>query len=178
MHALTIANMLISKHQKDLYLTNMKINKLVYFAQVECLRTRGHKLFDEPIQAWEYGPVEPSVYTAFRKYGSDRVTAPAISEDHNQANSLIDLQEAKDVIQRVVDLYGPLAAFELVDYSHRNGSAWKAVYEPRKNNEITEEAILRSHDGIDHPDLRRTLAGGVRAVNERFPNALKLLKDS
>ena len=79
MHALTIANMLISVPQQDLYLTNMKINKLVYFAQVECLRTHGHRLFDGPMQTWEYGSVEQSVYTAFKKYGSDRITAPAVS---------------------------------------------------------------------------------------------------
>ncbi|WP_052108328.1 hypothetical protein [Bifidobacterium asteroides] len=103
---------------------------------------------------------------------------PSHIEDSNQANSLADLQDTKDVVQKVVDLYGPLAAFELVDYSHRNGSAWKAVCEPRKNNEITEKAIRSSHAGIGHPDLRTTLAGGVRAVDERFHNALKLLKDS
>lgn len=178
MHALTIANMLINCRRSHLYLTNIKINKLVYFAQVECLRTHGHRLFDEPMQTWEYSPAEPSVYTAFKKYGSDRITAPAISEDYHQANSLADFQDTKDVVQKVADLYGSLSAFELVDYSHRNGSAWKAVYEPRKNNEITEKAILSSHDGIGHPGLRRTLAGGVRAVDERFHNALKLLKDS
>lgn len=99
-------------------------------------------------------------------------------EDNNQANSLADLQDTKDVVQKVVDLYGSLSAFELVDYSHRNGSAWKAVYEPRKNNEITEKAVRSCHDSIGHPGLRRTLAGGVRAVDERFHNALKLLKDS
>ena len=103
---------------------------------------------------------------------------PSRIEDNHQANSLADLQDTKDVVQKVVDLYGPLAAFELVDYSHRNGSARKAACEPRKNKEITEKAILSSHDGFGHPGLRRTLAGGVRAVNERFPNALKLLKDS
>ena len=103
---------------------------------------------------------------------------PSHIEDNNQANSLADLQDTKDVVQKVIDLYGPLAAFELVDYSHRNGSAWKAVYEPRKNNEITEKAIRSCHDSIGHPGLRRTLAGGVRAMDERFHNALKLLKDS
>ena len=67
MYALTITNMLINCRRSHLYLTNIKINKLVYFAQVECLRTHGHRLFDEPMQAWEYGPAEPSVYTAFKK---------------------------------------------------------------------------------------------------------------
>lgn len=103
---------------------------------------------------------------------------PSRIEENHQANSLADFQDTKDVVQKVVDLYGPLAAFELVDYSHRNGSAWNAVNEPRKNNAIAEKAVRSSHDSIGHPDLRRTLAGGVRAVNERFPNALKLLKDS
>ena len=103
---------------------------------------------------------------------------PSRIEDNHQANSLADFQDTKDVVQKVVDLYGPLAAFELVDYSHRNGSAWKAVCEPRKNNAIAEKAVRSSHDGIGHPGLRRTLAGGVRAVDERFHNALKLLKDT
>ena len=178
MLALTIANMLISYPHTHLYLTNMKINKLVYFAQVECLRIHRHRLFDEPIQAWECGPVAPSVYAAFKEYGPNRITAPAIIDEHDQTDSSVGLQAVRNVVQRVAALYGPLAAFELVDYLHRDGSAWKAVYESGKNKEITEEAMLRSHDGIDHPDLRRTLAGGVRAVDERFPNVLKLLEAS
>jgi len=35
----------------------MKINKPLYCAQIEGLLTHGHELFDEPIQAWECGPV-------------------------------------------------------------------------------------------------------------------------
>lgn len=75
-------------------------------------------------------------------------------------------------------MYGPLTAFELLNYTHRDGSARKAVYESDKNNEITKEAMLCSHNGIDHPDPQRTLVGGVGAVDKRFPKALKLLEDS
>ncbi len=49
MYALTIANMLINYRRSHLHLTNIKINKLVYFALVECLRRHGHRLFNDPI---------------------------------------------------------------------------------------------------------------------------------
>lgn len=43
-------------------------------------------------------------------------------------------------------LYGLLAAFEHADYSHRDGAAWKAVYEPNENTEITEKSrAMLSH---------------------------------
>lgn len=91
MLALTIANMLITYPHTHLYSTNMKINKLVYFAQVECLRIHRHRLFDEPIQAWECGPVEPSVYAAFKEYGPNRITAPASIDEHDQTDSSVGL---------------------------------------------------------------------------------------
>ena len=50
-------------------LTNMKVNKLVYFAQGHCLSKYGRPLFTEPIEAWPHGPVVPEVYRAYRKYG-------------------------------------------------------------------------------------------------------------
>lgn len=133
MRTLTIANMLITYRRSHLYLTNMKINRLVYFAQVECLRTHRHKLFNEPIQAWKCGLVEPSVYAAFKEYGTNRITTPAATEDLDQIDFSANYQEAKNVVQRVAVLYVPLAAFELVDYLQRDGSAWKAVYESDKN---------------------------------------------
>ena len=38
-------------------MTNLRVNKLLYFAQGECLRRLGYPLFDDDIEAWTYGPV-------------------------------------------------------------------------------------------------------------------------
>ena len=65
--SLDVAYAFIACHGDSLALTNLKLNKLVYFAQVESLRQRGVELFDDAIEAWEYGPVEPAVYHEFKR---------------------------------------------------------------------------------------------------------------
>lgn len=47
-------------------LTNMKLNKLLYFAQGHYLQRYGKPLFDNAVEAWDHGPVVPEVYTAYK----------------------------------------------------------------------------------------------------------------
>lgn len=42
--------------------TTMKLQKLVYYAQVRYLVMNGHPLFRDEIQAWANGPVLPNLY--------------------------------------------------------------------------------------------------------------------
>ena len=66
MKALDIANAFIVSHADDGFITNMKLNKLVYFAYATALRD-GVTLFDDEIEAWQYGAVIPEVYSAFSR---------------------------------------------------------------------------------------------------------------
>ena len=66
--AIDVANFfiyLLGDEESDL--TNMKLNKLTYYAQGQFLKTNGRPLFSENVEAWQHGPVIPSVYRAFRK---------------------------------------------------------------------------------------------------------------
>lgn len=66
MEARTVANyMLYIMGDAFDDLTNMKINKLLYFAQGHYLREYGEPLFDDGIEAWDHGPVIPAVYSAY-----------------------------------------------------------------------------------------------------------------
>ena len=48
-------------------ISNMKLQKLVYYAQGFALAITGKPLFQEDIEAWEHGPVAPALYpTAVR----------------------------------------------------------------------------------------------------------------
>lgn len=175
MNAIEVANLFINNHGSDLYLTNLKLNKLVYFAQVETLRATGDVLFHDDIQAWKYGPVEPSVYAAFRQFGRNRIeetsdTVPP-SGDGN-----FDL--ASKIVDRVAASYGYMAAFELVEYSHRLGSAWCEAYEPGRNQVITKQMILDSQDIKDRPNMKRTLSGTADTLESKFPNAFRMLRNA
>ncbi|MCO6558452.1 MAG: DUF4065 domain-containing protein [Bifidobacterium sp.] len=173
MMALDIANMFIIKYGKKEYLTNLKLNKLVYYAQAESLKATGKTLFDDHIEAWEYGPVERSVYNAFKGYGKRRVIRPA----HVSTPPICD-ENTLRVIDRVAEHYGSLSAFDLVRFSHRPGSAWQKAFSPDVDNVITTEMIMNSTDGADRPDIRHSLAQGVATAEREYPNALRLLENS
>lgn len=67
--ALEAANALLAISQADdEYITNLKLQKLLYYAQGWFLADHGRPLFDEPIEAWVRGPVVPSVYRAFKRF--------------------------------------------------------------------------------------------------------------
>jgi uncharacterized phage-associated protein len=51
----------------DADMTNMKLQKLLYYAQGQYLAEHEEPLFDEDIEAWSHGPVVPSVYRAFKE---------------------------------------------------------------------------------------------------------------
>lgn len=57
-------------------ISNLKLQKLVYYAQAYYLAHHGKPLFDEELQAWTHGPVAPSVYREFKRYGYDSIPAP------------------------------------------------------------------------------------------------------
>lgn len=62
--------------------SNLKLQKLLYYAQGFHLAMTGRPLFDEPIQAWMHGPVVPAVYHAFKVYGSGPIpVAEAVDEN-------------------------------------------------------------------------------------------------
>lgn len=73
--AIDIAHKLIAMAQRDEanggeLLTNLKLQKLLYYQQGFHLANFGTPLFKEDIEAWMYGPVVPCIYDHFREYGA------------------------------------------------------------------------------------------------------------
>lgn len=54
-------------------ISNLKLQKLLYFAQCYALISENRKLFDEPIEAWAFGPVVPDVYILYKQYGGANI---------------------------------------------------------------------------------------------------------
>lgn len=169
MNALSIANYIVNNWSDTIEITNLKLNKLVYYSYVESLRKLGRPLFDDAIEAWQYGPVEPAVYQAFSSYGRNRIQVTNGSEKLDAAS--------KQIVHSVMEKLGSLSAFDLVTLSHKPGGAWASVYSPEKDNTITPEAILTSADGIDDGKLV-TIGQAVQSTIASMPNALRLLENS
>ncbi|WP_244264119.1 Panacea domain-containing protein [Alloscardovia omnicolens] len=100
--ALDVANTFIARHP-SLFLSNLSLNKLVYFAQVESLRQTGKPLYDSEIQAQQYGPVVPEVYYAFHEWRNLIITSPAMQvKNDSYMNQIVDA---------VADKYGFFNSF-------------------------------------------------------------------
>lgn len=104
-------------------LTNMKINKLLYFAQGHYLKKYGVPLFDDTIEAWEHGPVVPEVYSAYKEY-TDRPI------ENYDASALVEVTpEAEEILYGVARKYGRYTASALRNMTHVVGSPWAQVYQ-------------------------------------------------
>ncbi len=57
-------------------ISNLKLQKLLYYAQGFSLALTGKPLFNDQIKAWIHGPVVPSVWADYRECGAGPVPRP------------------------------------------------------------------------------------------------------
>lgn len=93
-------------------LTNLKLQKLVYYAQGFYLAIFDAPLFDEAIEAWTHGPVVPELYQAYKQYGK---TPVPIAEGFDM--NVLEEDEFS-LIEEVYRVYGQFSAWQLRDMTH------------------------------------------------------------
>lgn len=170
MRSVDIANTFLLRHGDRMPLTNLKLNKLVYYAQVESVRTSGRALFDDEIEAWRYGPVARAVYDEFKRYGRSPIPSASGPCTMNPY--------AVRIVDDVAESYGQMSAFDLVELTHREGGAWRKVFSPDADEIITVADIAASRDMEGFPGLAGTAVEAIAKVTSSIPNALNLLKNS
>jgi len=105
----------------------MKLQKLVYYAHGWFLGITDEALISEEIQAWQYGPVIPSLYQEFKKYGSTRIENYAkIGFDDSGCKP--DNPTLLAFIEKIWSVYGKLSATQLSKMTHESGSPWAQVW--------------------------------------------------
>lgn len=103
-------------HEHGDPVSNLKLQKLLYYAQAWHLALRGDPLFAEPIQAWIHGPVVPSVYQRYRDWAWKPI-------DENPP--IPDLDPAtRDHLNEVMSTYGTMTAYALELLTHQE-APWK-----------------------------------------------------
>ena len=93
-------------------ISNLKLQKLVYYAQGFALALYGRPLFPERIEAWTHGPVVPELYREYKPYGSDAIPCPGEADF-----SIYDAQ-TRDLLDEVYAVYGQFSAWKLRDMTH------------------------------------------------------------
>ena len=60
------------EHSLGWYISNLKLQKILYFVQANFMVEKGEKCFHEPILAWSFDPVVPSVYRKYDEFSCVR----------------------------------------------------------------------------------------------------------
>ncbi|SFQ59112.1 Panacea domain-containing protein [Flavobacterium akiainvivens] len=150
----TIANYFIKKHQEDGTLTPMKLIKLTYIAYGWYLALRdGKHLVSEKPQAWDLGPVMPTLYHNLKKYGKEKVTEPIVE---NKAKSEVITDEDAYFLDFIWERYGNYNGVKLSAITHTDGTPWTEVYPKGTNLEIPDDLIEKHYKGIMEKALGET----------------------
>lgn len=115
-------------------ISNLKLQKLVYYAQGFYLALFGEPLFTEPIEAWTHGPVVPELYHHYKHYGSNSIPIP---DDIDFLKYDTQVRELLDDVYRV---YGQFSAWKLRNMTH-NEESWKNAY--AGNGVISHQAMRK-----------------------------------
>lgn len=115
-------------------ISNLKLQKLLYYAQGAYLALKDKPLFDEDIYNWDYGPVVPEVYQQFKQHGNNAIDKPndfdfgAFSEDEIE------------VIDEVLKVFGQFSAWKLRDMTHQE-KPWAST----KRNDVIPKPLIQTY---------------------------------
>ena len=126
-----IANNILSRSFSDkIYITPMKLQRVLYFAAAEYQKATHEPLLEELFSTWTYGPVAYSVYNEFRSFSKYPVKCYARDA---QGNTLM-IDEESDIelriaLDRVRDKTKMKSATYLSTIIYAQDSAWDKAFQ-------------------------------------------------
>jgi uncharacterized phage-associated protein len=124
---------LVDEEAGDL-ISNLKLQKLLYYAQGFHLALYGDALFFDPIEAWAHGPVVADVYHQYKEYGG--LPIPSDDFDFNILNG-----QEKEFLDDIYSTFGQYSAWKLREMTHDEPPWVNAYNEDVPGIIITHEAL-------------------------------------
>jgi uncharacterized phage-associated protein len=121
---------------KGISITNLKLQKLLYYIQGFFLAIWGKPIFSDEIQAWEYGPVVPDIYYRYKAFVDNPIHLAG--EIPNLAMS--EMQQK--VLNIVIDNLSAVPAWKLVQQTHEE-DPWKNTFDGSHDKIIINDCIQK-----------------------------------
>jgi uncharacterized phage-associated protein len=155
-----VANLIIEVAKKsDAIVTNLSLNKIIYFLHAAYLQNYDVPLVSAKIEAWEHGPVFREIYHQFKDFGNKKLSRLAkkldpLTGDFVEPYVTLPACEVSYLEDLAAELL-KVSPGRLVDMSHiKDGPWYKARYGNRGVNpgvEITNDLILSvNSDPVRH----------------------------
>lgn len=123
--------------------TNLKLQKLLYYCQAWYLAIHGEPLFKDSFEAWVHGPAIPHVYGDYKKHGFDPI--PNAVKSKTKCKDIP--RSVMDHVAEVLKVYSRYSGYDLERLTHEEEPWIKA----RKG--LPRDAS--SHNKISNEDMKR-----------------------
>ena len=111
----------------------LKLQKLVYYAQVWSMVLRSQPLFPQPIEAWRFGPVVRDLWDTYKAYRYKAIPIP------NNPLPPLDTSEL-EILDFVWGRYGELSAHQLSELTHSE-PPWQVARDGLDTDEASDRII-------------------------------------
>jgi uncharacterized phage-associated protein len=128
-------------------ITNLKMQKLVYYAYAAALVCLNEHLFESRIEAWSNGPVVPLLYGELKQFGGSPINASFLGDQDIEDLKEAFTEEQLQLLDKVFARYGSLSAFELVVLTHSEDpwlEARKGLQSHQSSNAVISDDVIRS----------------------------------
>lgn len=139
MDASNLARYIVTKCTKEnAPISNLQLQKILYYIQKAFLKQHMVAFFDD-IEAWQFGPVVPTVYYLYCGFGASPIRM--IYADINSPE-LSDRQ----TVDTIVEEKRELSPWDMVEDTHKQNGAWDQIYRSGKGNHqvIPRELIAKA----------------------------------
>ena len=123
--------------------SNLKLQKILYYVQGYYTAKYGHPLFPDEIHAWRFGPAVPDVYYEFSRFGSDPL------KRHESADMSALNSEEMDLVNSVIDAKLAMTTMDLVRAS---------VSEPPFLRVTENNAYIKPYTVVSIDDIKEYFA--------------------
>ena len=135
--AIDIANKLLARAKSEdsgELMSNLKLQKMLYYEQGFHLAYFGTPLFEDAIEAWMYGPVVPVVYDHFKASGRQGI-------DPGDVEVVVLEDEEEALFEDVFRVYAAYSAVGLMERTHKE-APWKNTSTGTGN--VIDQKLMKS----------------------------------
>lgn len=137
-----VANYIVKEcSDHDISITNLQLQKILYYIQVHFLQKENRALFSDDIEAWQLGPVVRDVYDQYSTFGSMdlyEIEKPEVEFTEDERKVIMDIAKRKL----------KLRTWQLTEETHKEGRAWAQVYRDGwGNRHVIDKEVLVAYGG-------------------------------
>lgn len=126
---------------KDMPISNLQLQKILYFLQLFYWKKTSNWLFNEEFAAWRYGPVISEVYNIYYGYGGAKICK-------EYGKSVISLEDCM-ILKPMIDKLSKKNPWDLVELTHKDNTPWSRVYDNGKGEYAIIPKGLIAEDKTD-----------------------------